>query len=168
MEEKREYYLKIKGETVAVSEEVYRAYKSAYRRERKQKQRMWRCRIPREKGSKVFLKRCTKNCKDCEYIKNGRGANGSVLSWEWLKEIGYDEPDPKQDVEKNFIVNEEKAELYDAISKLTLRQQKLIDLIYFDGKTEQEVADYYGCSQQAIHRAKQRIEATLKKFLTKK
>ena len=167
MEEKKEYYLMVKGEKVAVTEEVYRAYKSAYRREKKQKQRMWRCRVAREKGGKVFMKRCTKNCKDCEYAKSGK-ANGSVLSWEWLKEVGYDEPDPKQDVEKNYIAEEEKAELYKAISRLTPRQQEVVGLIYFDGKTEQEVADYYGVTHQAIHNAKQKIETALRKILSEK
>ena len=157
----------IKGEKVMVSEEVYRAYKSAYRREKKQKQRMWRCRVQREKGGKVFMKRCTKNCKDCEYAKSDNPANGSALSWERLKEVGYDEPDSKQDVEKNYIAEEEKAELYNAISRLTPRQQELVELIYFEGKTEQEVGDYYGVTHQAIHNAKRKIEAALKKLLTK-
>ena len=72
MEEKKEYYLMLKGKKTAVTEEVYRTCKQAYRREKKQKQRMWRCLVPREKGSKVFMKRCTKNCKDCEYAQNGK------------------------------------------------------------------------------------------------
>ena len=45
MAENKEFYLVIKGEKVIVSEEVYRAYKSSDRAERKRKQRMWRCRI---------------------------------------------------------------------------------------------------------------------------
>lgn len=42
MAENKEFYLVIKGEKVIVSEEVYRAYKSSDRAERKRKQRMWR------------------------------------------------------------------------------------------------------------------------------
>lgn len=45
MAENKEFYLVIKGEKIIVSEEVYRAYKSSERAERKRKQRMWRCRI---------------------------------------------------------------------------------------------------------------------------
>ena len=44
MAENKEFYLVIKGEKIIVSEEVYRAYKSSDRAERKRKQRMWRCR----------------------------------------------------------------------------------------------------------------------------
>ena len=46
MAENKEFYLVIKGEKIIVSEEVYRAYKSSDRAERKRKQRMWRCRTP--------------------------------------------------------------------------------------------------------------------------
>ena len=53
MAENREFYLVIKGEKVIVSEEVYRAYKSSDRAERKRKQRMWRCRIKREKDKNL-------------------------------------------------------------------------------------------------------------------
>lgn len=58
MAENKEFYLVIKGEKVIVSEEVYRAYKSSDRAERKRKQRMWRCRIKREKGINNQWKRC--------------------------------------------------------------------------------------------------------------
>ena len=50
----KRFYLTIRGQEVEVSEEVYREYKRPDRAERKRKQRMWRCLIPREKASKSF------------------------------------------------------------------------------------------------------------------
>ena len=67
MAENKEFYLVIKGEKVIVSEEVYRAYKSSDRAERKRKQRMWRCRIKREKGINNQWKRCQGNCEECQF-----------------------------------------------------------------------------------------------------
>ena len=69
MAENKEFYLVIKGEKIIVSEEVYRAYKSSDRAERKRKQRMWRCRIKREKGINNQWKRCQGNCEECQYKK---------------------------------------------------------------------------------------------------
>lgn len=47
MAENKEFYLVIKGEKIIVSEEVYRAYKSSDRAERKRKQR----RVPKRTNS---------------------------------------------------------------------------------------------------------------------
>ncbi len=111
----KRFYLTIRGQEVEVSEEVYREYKRPDRAERKRKQRMWRCLIPREKASKSFLKRCTHDCSNCPY---GRQAKNSVVSLDTLKDSGYEEEDVKQDPELNFIAEEERRELYAAIKHL--------------------------------------------------
>ena len=49
MNEKKEFYVTIKGEKVMVSEEVYRAYIRPLRAERLQRLRAWKCKV---KGKK--------------------------------------------------------------------------------------------------------------------
>ena len=94
MAENKEFYLVIKGEKIIVSEEVYRAYKSSDRAERKRKQRMWRCRIKREKGINNQWKRCQGNCEECQFKQQKM----SDVSLDALKEEGFDGVD-----ESNFF-----------------------------------------------------------------
>lgn len=83
MAENKEFYLVIKGEKIIVSEEVYRAYKSSDRAERKRKQRMWRCRIKREKGINNQWKRCQGNCEEC-------GLENTLRKTQWNCRISCD------------------------------------------------------------------------------
>ena len=60
---------------------------------------------------------------------------------------------------------EEKKKLYEAISKLTLRQQEFVRLIFFEGKTQEEVRKEYGIAKSSMGEAMDRIYAALRKFL---
>ena len=75
------------------------------------------------------------------------------------------------DLEMAYIEKEEwtsnQERLHKAISQLTPRQQEMIRMVYFEGKTQEDLAQYYGVGKQAISNAMQRIYATLKKFLEK-
>ena len=51
MNEKKEFYIIIKGEKVIVSEEVYRAYIRPLRAERLRKLRAWKCQVKGKKGN---------------------------------------------------------------------------------------------------------------------
>lgn len=157
----KQFYLKVQGKVVEVSEAVYREYKRPDRAERKRKQRMWRCSVPREKAKKSFLKRCTKKCSECPY---GVQVKNSVVSLDALKELGYEEVDVTQDPEANYIAEEERSELYDAIKQLTPRQQELVQMIYVEEKTQDEAAALLGVSQQAISKALGKILTELKNF----
>lgn len=158
----KNYYLMIQGQRVEVSEEVYREYKRPDRAERKRKQRMWRCLIPRDKASKSFLKRCMKDCSNCPY---GRQAKNSVVSLDTLRDSGYEEVDIKQDPESNYIAKEENQELYEALSKLSSREKELVRLTYYEDKTQEEIAAIFGVSHQAISKAIQSIKEKLKNIL---
>lgn len=157
----KKFYLKVQGKEVEVSEEVYREYKRPDRAERKRKQRMWRCLVPREKAKKSFLKRCTKKCSECPY---GVQEKNSMVSLDALKESGYEEEDATQNPETNYIDAEEHRELHAAIKQLTPKQQKLVRLIYVEEKTQEEVAELFGVSQQAISKAIGKILTELKTF----
>ncbi len=157
----KRFYLKVQGKEVEVSEEVYRAYIRPIRAEQRRKRREWKCQV---KGKKGNLVRCKKDCRECQYALSGHNALGNKLSLDRMKDEGVDIEDRQQDVEQNYIDEEEKRELYAAIATLTPQQKRLVKLIYFDGKTQEEVAALFGVSHQAISKAIKKIVEKLKNF----
>lgn len=168
MNEKKEFYLIIKGEKVIVSEEVYRAYIRPLRAERLRKLRAWKCKV---KGKKGNLVRCQEDCSKCPYALAGKNATGNTLSLDEFKEDGVEILDRSVDLETAYIENEEwtsnQERLHKAISQLTPRQQEMVRMIYFEGKTQEEVRAYYGIAKSSMSEAMQRIFDSLKKFLEK-
>lgn len=69
--------------------------------------------------------------------------------------------------EEVFIQKIYNKDLYAAIKKLNTRQQEIIKMIYWEGKTQKEVSEIYGVSKQAINNSLKRIYKTLQKKLTK-
>ena len=163
---KEEFYLTIKGKKVEVSEEVYRAYIRPVRLEQQRQKRAWRCKV---KGPKGNLVRCQQDCSKCPYAMAGNNARGNVLSLDSFEEEGaeLEIENSKYDVEQNYIAEEEKQELYAAIAKLTPRQQQLVKLIYFDDKSQEEVATTFGRSQCTISLTLKKAVENLKKLLEK-
>ena len=164
MNEKKEFYIIIKGEKVIVSEEVYRAYIRPLRAERLRKLRAWKCQV---KGKKGNLVRCQEDCSKCPYALAGNNATGNTLSLDEFKEDGVEIVDRSVDLEISYIENEEwtsnQERLHKAILQLTPRQQEMVQMIYYEGKTEHEIADKYGITQQAVHNALKKILSRLKK-----
>ena len=68
-------------------------------------------------------------------------------------------------VEKCIIRQAEYSELYKCLASLPDDERSIIIMIYFCGKTEQEVADILHTSQQNVHKKKHRILCRLNKFL---
>lgn len=60
-----------------------------------------------------------------------------------------------------MLADEELRRLYSAMKKLTERQKEVIELYYFKGMTQQEIADELGIGQRAISHA---LEGALKKL----
>lgn len=55
--------------------------------------------------------------------------------------------------------------LYAALEKLSAAERALMIAVYFDGKTERDLAMVIGISQPAVHKQKNRILKKLKVFL---
>lgn len=55
--------------------------------------------------------------------------------------------------------------LYAALEKLSAEERALMIAVYFDGKTERDLAMVIGISQPAVHKQKNRILKKLKVFL---
>ena len=148
---------------IEVSEEVYRAYIRPIRAEQRRKRREWKCSKLSKTGG--YYVRCNERCETCPYYQSGNNALGNNLSLDKMAEDGVDLADPQQDVENRYIEEEtqkeEKKKLYEAISKLTLRQQEFVRLIFFEGKTQEEVRKEYGIAKSSMGEAMDRIYATL-------
>ena len=129
MQENKTFYLFVKGQKVEVSEEVYRAYVQP---ERKQRKRDYRAK---------------------DKVK--------IASVEMLAENGIEIVDTSQDALTVIIEDEEHATeiamLSKAISKLSERDQQVINLYYFEGKTQTEIAEILGVSQPAVLKMLKRI-----------
>ena len=122
MQENKTYYLYVKGQRVEVSEQIYRAYVQP---ERKQRMREYRAK---------------------EKI--------SVTSIEALSEKGFEPEDGTQDFESALIEVEEQSEelakLNAAIEQLSERDRRVVQLYYFESKTQQEIANILGIAKSTM------------------
>ena len=75
--------------------------------------------------------------------------------------------DTKTDVEATVINKMTVAELRKAFLLLSPDERELIKVLFIDGATERKAAEFYGISQVAIHKRKNKILAKLKDFLEK-
>lgn len=170
MEKKdNKYTLKVKGKEVEVNEEIYRAYIRPVQAEQRQKRRAWKCRVLSKSGN--YYVRCTKKCETCPYYLAGNSALGNVTSLDRLVNYEVEIEDKDLDFEADYIeqetTKEDYAELHKAIRQLTPRQQEIVKMIYFEGKTQKEVAKVLGITQGAVSLALAKSIAQLK-FLIKK
>ena len=136
MQEKKTFYLFVKGQKVEVSEDVYRAYVQP---ERKQRMREYRA------HDKV-----------------------QITSVEVLAEKGVELEDATPDILTSIIEGEESAEelsrLRAAIAKLSERDRQIVQLYFFEGRTQQAIADILGIAQPTLYKILKRILSDIKKF----
>ena len=88
------------------------------------------------------------------------------------EETGYEPIGDTESPEEAMIRKTEKEELnkriHNALGRLKPRQQQMITMLFFEGKTQEEVARTFGVTQQAISDSLQRVLAKLKNFLEEK
>ena len=70
---------------------------------------------------------------------------------EMYEESGFEPADDNPNPEEQFIESE----------------QAMVQMVFFEDKSQDEVAEYFGISKQAVSNAMQRIYAALKKILEK-
>lgn len=75
--------------------------------------------------------------------------------------------DPLEEIIEEEDKKERYGRLYEAMKSLNERQKVFVKLIYFEGKSQDEVAELFGITKAAVSNAMQRIYATLKKILEK-
>ena len=137
MQEDGKHYLFVKRQKVYVSDEIYYGYVKPEDVQRK-----------REERAQVDF---------------------SFTSFEGLSEKGFEIEDETPDVLTSLIENESHVEelvsLKVAIRKLSKRHRLVIQLYYYEGKTQQEIADILGITQQSVCELIGRILLRLKNFL---
>lgn len=92
----------------------------------------------------------------------------SVCSIEKLSENGFEIEDKSQDFEAALIESENKTEelskLNAAMGQLSERDRQIVQMYYFEGKTQQEIAAVFGVSQQALQKRMVRILSRIKNY----
>lgn len=90
---------------------------------------------------------------------------------EMYEETGFEPADDALSPEEQFIESERQAEIkkqvHKAIRQLNPRQQAMVQMVFFEDKSQDDVAAYFGISKSAVSHATARIFATLKKYLEK-
>ncbi len=139
MAEKKEYRIKVQGQLVPVSEEVYLTYHRMKRRE-------------------IYLEeRDTTNGVFYYSALDTEGTNGEDVI-----------PDLVSPRVEDLILDKLIAEkLHQCLSQLTSKEQELIFLLFFQDKSEHQVAVETGIPRMTIHDRKMKILRILKKLMEK-
>ncbi|WP_297236104.1 sigma-70 family RNA polymerase sigma factor [uncultured Flavonifractor sp.] len=169
--EGKKYTLKIRGKEVEVSEEVYREYIRPVQAEQRQKRRDWKCKLisgVSQSGKRHYV-RCNKRCESCPYYLSGQNTLGNTFSLDKIIDEGVELRAFAKDIEADYIeeenIQEERIKLYKAIRQLTPRQQEVVRLVYFQDKTQEEVAEILGVAQSTISVTLERAIENLKKMI---
>ncbi len=144
-------YIKIDGQQIPVTEEVYRAYKRPAWAEHKRKDREKRCRD--ENGN-----RCNRDCSKCD-----KQRTGSVLSLDKFTEDGFEVAE-SVDIAELMADKLLFEELYAALEELDPDNRRIMELFSI-GKSEREIASDIGLSQKAINKRKTKLFAQLRERL---
>lgn len=131
----KQRFLKIDGQPVPVSEEVYFEYMRPWWREKKQ-------RIVRQQMEWSI-----------DFFDDGEDENEAVLV------------DKNTDVQKMVEDKLSLESLHAALDLLTEDELYIIDELYFKEKTEREVAETVSISQKNVNKKKNKILQKIKKFL---
>lgn len=160
----KQYYLFVKGKKVWVEEEVYRAYVRPISAAKKAEERNLKCLV---RGKNGRLIRCNENCKNCKYYEEGNILPGGIISLDGLMNCGY-EGNADIDMEDEIIsteqIGERSASLRAAFEKLNERQRYIIWEIYFNKRSQVELAGELGIDKTSMSKAVSRALKSMKKF----
>ncbi|NBI72750.1 sigma-70 family RNA polymerase sigma factor [Clostridiaceae bacterium] len=88
-------------------------------------------------------------------------------SYERLIELDIQFLDDGENVEDQVFQKIQSEMIHKALSFLSDEEEKLIRLLFFEERTEREVAELIGIYHNAVHKRKKRILRKLKNILTK-
>lgn len=142
--DKNDYHLYINGQAIPVSEEVYRAYKHFERKEK-----YFTYDLKAEKFSK----------KTVSFLPSREDSYERLL--EANQQFVVQEVSVQVQVENLLNVELVKK----ALSFLNPEERELINLLFYQEKTEQEVGILLHISQQAVNKRKQAVLIKLRKVL---
>lgn len=137
MADKGKYIIRIQGDLIEVSEDVYYTYFRMERQERWQEEK--------------------KQAHDV--LSYDALDNEEIVGAEMIPDL------TSPSLEENVISREMKDRLHHAVAALPRVERELIHAIYFEGKSEREYAKQQGCSQNKIYKRRIKILSKLKMFL---
>lgn len=157
----RPYYLDINiNERIYVDRETYLNYKRPEWREWKEQSRKSRCQVPSENGG---LKRCTADCSQCPFFRNGR-----TLSLDQLyDDYAYEVADDSSDIITQLIKEEKEAMIQKAINGLDPINKTIIVKTFYEDMSQTEIAKILGISQNAVSKRYKKSLEQLKETLSK-
>jgi RNA polymerase sigma factor (sigma-70 family) len=147
----KQRFISIHGENIAVSEEVYLAYKRPIWAEQKRRDREGRC-------QDIKGVRCAEDCKLCDKQRMGK-----PMSLDKLIEDGLEYADPN-DIDETVTNDELRRALRKAVAELPEDEKRIIN-IAFQGKPERETAVKIGLSRNTFTYKRDRIVDKLKNTL---
>lgn len=137
MADKEKYMIKIQGDLIEVTEDVYYAYFHMERQERTLDEK--------DQRNDVF----SYDSLD----------DGEIVGAESIIDMSI------PSLEEQAITNDLHERLHHAVAALSRSERELIRAIYFEGKTEREYAKHQGCSQNKVFKRRIKILSKLKMFL---
>ena len=154
------YIIVVDGEPVEITDEmvaatdpkILREYLRMLWAQEHRERREYRCRNVNEVC-------CQQQCDQCEWHQSAK-----PLSLEALIDDGVPFEDTFS-VEDEINQRETIAELYAALTNLDALSHQIIELLYFGGHTEREVAVIVGLSQNGVHQRKTKALEALRKLL---
>lgn len=147
---KRDFHLYIDGQPVPVSEEVYREY---YRAEDKERYFMGRLKKGHTKANP--------DTQEIQYVPSRE------VSYEQLVEQDWQFAAPDDSVEDTVVRAALLEKLETVLHSLSAEELALLEELFYQDKTEREVAGLYAVSQNTIHYRKNRLLDKLRKMMEK-
>ena len=137
MADKEKYMIKIQGDLIEVSEDVYYAYFRMDRQERWQEEKK----------------------QDYDVVSYDALDNGETVGAEAIQDIN------SPGMEELVIANELKERLHNIVAALPKPERELIQAIYFEDIPVSDYAKRVGLSHRGINKQRKRILSKLKMFL---
>jgi len=137
MADKEKYMIKIQGDLIEVSEDVYYAYFRMYRQERWQEEKK----------------------QDYDVVSYDALDNGETVGAEAIQDMN------SPGMEELVIANELKERLHNIVAALPKPERELIQAIYFEDIPVSDYAKRVGLSHRGINKQRKRILSKLKMLL---
>lgn len=137
MADKEKYMIKIQGNLIELSEDVYYAYFRMERQERWQDE-----------------KKLKHNVLSYDALDDGE-----MIGVESVADLTC------SSMEELAIAKELSERLHKALAALPQAERNLIRAIYFEGQSEREYANQHGCSQNKVFKQRKKILSKLRLFL---
>ena len=155
----RKYYIPVKGESIEVNEEIYKAYYRPIWRTQYHARKNGECRCPKSQNWK-----CDGVCTGCEYYREGKKVSlDTPIDDSGDITIGDTLVDESECVEDIVVAIDLLNALYDELERLDPEGQRICELMM--NHSERESAELMGMSRSTFKRHWAKLQAELKECL---